>query len=221
MTLARAGSYVLTGGKVTGGTWTTDGAAGHGTDNDPVGGAYGVATGGAAKIGKGGAWLFGAGHGTASMGGAMTAVFTWDGPAGTEPPCVVVKETASADWGGNSGACDSGLSPQTTTPTTYGERKAAVVYTVIPNPPHVITRRCAPSGNASYTTDIPGYVAGGVERELRRRGHAGEHRVELRASQRGHVQLPCRARGGTSTFRRAGISLISINGDRVLLTLTW
>ena len=103
-----------------------------------------VATGGSEQGGP-------AGAGSASATGQITATFIWDNegdPADIPPPVVVLEETATASWNGDSGSCANGLghSPtggpggQTSTGTTWSARN---------DPGYVFVVQRSPSASVS------------------------------------------------------------------------
>jgi len=126
--LARADYEV----KITGGIWTTSGSLPTRSDSDDgQNTAYvskTIASGGSNSTSA--PYIIGAGQGSSSCTGAMTAHFHWTGTS-PRPDVIVVKQVASASWSGDSGHCSTGLTPETVISTsTYGESVTATKYTV-------------------------------------------------------------------------------------------
>ncbi len=85
--------------------------------------------------------------GTVTCSGAITATFTWAGPASEIPQSVVIKETAAASWSGSSGMGSDGLGGTAT--GSDGGSFQTVKYSVKQNPGASFTMTCSPSPNGA------------------------------------------------------------------------
>ncbi len=143
----------------TGGTWASNGSAG--PISGPYLGTYGAGTwtGG----GDPGPPPVGAlGPGSCSCTGMITATFVWNngGDSANLPPQVVlIKETSSASWYGDSGSCSDGLG-DTPVNSQHGQLSAGVRWTARPSPGKTFSITLSPSAQAMIGENSPAGPAG-------------------------------------------------------------
>ncbi len=100
------------------------------------------------------------GPGSVSCAGQITATFTWieSYEGDPSPSVVVVRQTAGADWSGDSGSCANGLGHAASPvppPTVYHQDSFGTTYVVRPNPGASFSLTLTPTASAVKALNGP------------------------------------------------------------------